>query len=174
MRKLLLALLTAGALLVPTTAPAGTGTRGEVLQKWLGVVLDGIALDGAASTRTTSVMHVESHSVLTLTAFLTYDAATSIDISYCEGTGDQNNGTGSEAPDWSFIMAVPSLASDGTSSYRTWKASANDDGTALAADFDATFTVSVLGHKHVRCVFAGGGSPTSSDLLTVRAAVSAP
>ena len=173
MRRQLFGLLTACALLAPVSASAAS-TRGEVLQKWLGVVLDEAALNGSESARTTSIMHTEAHSVLTLTAFLTFNAATSIDISYCEGTGDQNNGVGPEAPDWARIAAVPALATDGTSSYRTFKASANDDGTDLAADFDTSFTLSVIGHKYVRCVFAGGGTPTASDTLTVRASVSAP
>ena len=71
-------------------------------------------------------------------------------------------------------MAATSTAAGGTVNYRTYKATANDDGTALAADFDATFTISVIGHKFVRCVFDGGGVPTASDKLTVRASVSGP
>lgn len=140
----------------------------RMYQESRGLVLDDVALNAAAATRTTSSIRTYGFSTLTLGAAFTFDAATTLDIAYCEGTLD----TDLSDPTWYRIAVLSSTASTGevTSLSAGW--TATEDGTNLAANYNHSFTVGITGHHYVRCVFAGGGTPTASDKLSVRAIVS--
>lgn len=157
------------ALLLSAAVPASAQGERRLAMRGRGVIMDDVALNGAAAARTTDWVDVDGWSSLTLHMYFTYDAATSIDIVYCEGTGDLG-----QTGDATFVMAVSSVDTSGTVAYHKFDATLNDDGTSLAADFDASVTIGVQGHRWVRCVLDGGGVPTASDKLTVRAAVSVP
>lgn len=143
----------------------------RMYQESRGTILDDQDMSAAAAARTSTAIHTEGFSTLILSMYFTYNAGTSIQIVYCEGTGDYDF---SSTVDWSNIMALVSIDSTGTAQYRKFDAVFNDDGSDLAGDFDATVTIGVAGHKYVRCVFDVGGTPTGDDKLTVRAAVSTP
>lgn len=166
MRKLITSAFVAAVML----AGSGAFAQQRLFSDSRGVVLNNVALNAAAATRTTSSIPTIGFSTLTLGYAFTFAAATSVNITYCEGSLD----TDLASPTWYKIPVATSISAAGLTNYETYSANASDDGTNLAANYNGSFTISVIGHRYVRCVFAGGGTPGAGDLLTVRASVSVP
>lgn len=119
-----------------------------------GNVLNAIALNGSAATRTAEINLGKRFTRITLVLNYTYSAATSVTL-------------------------TPTKSIDGGTTYASYTSKAITSGTAAVsaytevvtgtASFIYETTFDVEGVDKFKIVMSGGGSPGAGDLLTVKA-----